>query len=282
MAAIMKTNYHIHTTFCDGNGTPEEMVQAAVNAGFDIIGFSGHSMYPHGSTWHIQPKEHHAYFAEIRRLKEKYSQKIKIMCGLEAEYIRGMSQDMTGQYNEFKPEYLIGSVHYLINEKGFMTVDDSAEYVKSGIDQLYGGNGKTAVCEYYAAQREMLKAGGFQIWGHPDVIRKRNGILNFFDENDEWYRREIKETAIAAGKAGIIAEINTGGIARKCIDDVYPSKEFLDYLYENKVPVTLSSDSHSAETLDFAFDRAKEAAWKAGYRETAYLTEEGIKMQPLS
>ena len=37
-----KTNYHMHTTFCDGKNTPEEMVQEALARGFTTIGFSSH------------------------------------------------------------------------------------------------------------------------------------------------------------------------------------------------------------------------------------------------
>ena len=39
---MLKTNYHTHSTFCDGKDTPEEMVKTAIEKGFDVIGFSGH------------------------------------------------------------------------------------------------------------------------------------------------------------------------------------------------------------------------------------------------
>ncbi|MDP4119064.1 MAG: PHP domain-containing protein, partial [Bacillota bacterium] len=39
----MKTNFHTHTVFCDGNDTVEELVRAAEEKGFDALGFSGHS-----------------------------------------------------------------------------------------------------------------------------------------------------------------------------------------------------------------------------------------------
>ena len=38
----MLTNYHTHTTFCDGKSTVEEIVLSALAKGFDAIGFSGH------------------------------------------------------------------------------------------------------------------------------------------------------------------------------------------------------------------------------------------------
>ena len=58
MSSKLKTNYHTHSTLCDGHDTPEQMIKAAIKKKFDILGFSGHSMYPFASTWHIPPKNH--------------------------------------------------------------------------------------------------------------------------------------------------------------------------------------------------------------------------------
>ena len=33
----MKTNYHTHTTWCEGKDTPEAVVVAAIEKGFDAI-----------------------------------------------------------------------------------------------------------------------------------------------------------------------------------------------------------------------------------------------------
>lgn len=34
----MKTNYHTHTTWCDGKDTPEAVVVAAIDCAFDRFG----------------------------------------------------------------------------------------------------------------------------------------------------------------------------------------------------------------------------------------------------
>ena len=270
---MIKTNYHTHTTYCDGVNTAEEMIQSAIEKRFSILGFSSHSIYPFASDWHIAPRETEAYTEEIRSLAEKYRSKITVLCGFEADYIPGLSIPSKKQYEKFRPDYLIGSVHYLVTEKGNFTVDESAEGVKNGVDVFFKGNARKAVCEYFYAQREMLLHGDFEIWGHPDLFRKRNSILKLFNESESWYRSELKATARAAKKAGVIAEINTGAISRGAMDDVYPSQEFLRLLAEQNVPVTVSSDAHNAESLDCAFERAYSSAKKAGYTETAYLDE---------
>ena len=66
----MKTNYHTHTTFCDGRDTPEAVVRAAIAKGFSAIGFSSHSE---------MLKDPAAYVAEIRRLEAEYRGKIRVL-----------------------------------------------------------------------------------------------------------------------------------------------------------------------------------------------------------
>ena len=39
----MNFNLHTHSTFCDGAGTPEQMVVVAIEKGFAALGFSSHS-----------------------------------------------------------------------------------------------------------------------------------------------------------------------------------------------------------------------------------------------
>lgn len=286
---ILKTNYHTHTTFCDGNNSAEEMVIAAIERKFDILGFSGHSMFPFGELWHIAPKEHTEYVKTIRQLENKYKDKIIILCGFEADFIPSFCEPSFSRFEQFQPDYLIGSVHYVANEKGFVTVDESPEGVKLGIDRLFNGNSKKFVQEYFYLERLMLTNGCFTILGHADLIRKRNGILNFFNEQDYWYRKEIKLLANEIKKSGVIVEINTGAISRGAMDDVYPSQYFLELLHERNVPVTISSDAHSCTSIDTAFDRAVKAALQAGFREQAVLLPKDssnqqkaiIAMQPL-
>lgn len=266
-----KTNYHTHTTFCDGKNSAEEMVKAAIKKEINALGFSGHSMFPFAADWHIATNEHENYVKEIRRLEKKYKNKLDILLGFEADFIPSMCEASFKRFEIFKPDFLIGSVHYLVNKNGFVTVDESVEGVKLGIERLFNGNGKKAVQEYFYLQRQMLKQNDFTILGHPDLIRKRNGQLKFFDENAGWYKNEIKALVKEISKTNVIVEVNTGGITRGAIDDVYPGSYMLELLCQNNIPITICSDSHCVETIDGAFDIAQKAIKKAGYTQKAVL-----------
>ena len=152
-------------------------------------------------------------------------------------------------------------------------MDDSAKNVAAGIEHHFKGDGKKAVQAYFAAQREMIAQGGFEILGHADVIRRRNAELNFFDEEAQWYKGEVQETARVIAQSNVIVEINTGGMARKNTTTPYPSPYFLSLLAKAHVPITINSDVHNAGFLDYAFAEAQKAAWDAGYREVTYLTK---------
>ena len=39
-------NLHTHTTFCDGKNTCRELIERAIELGFNSIGFSGHGYTP--------------------------------------------------------------------------------------------------------------------------------------------------------------------------------------------------------------------------------------------
>ena len=282
-----KINLHTHSTFSDGKNTAEEHVLSAIEKGFTVLGFSEHSIHPLDpafysevdNIWHMVPSQFSEYVATIKALKEKYADRIKLLIGFEADYFCspeiGLAAPDKNAYKEFSPDYLIGSVHFINTPGGYFTVDNKAEEVKRAIDMFYTDasgkvNGKALVCDYFNAERNMLKAGKFEIMGHPDLIRLRNGTLNYFDENESWFKEELKLTAKAAASAGVIAEINTGAIARGLMNDIYPCKQFLDYLYECGVPVCINSDAHKAEFLDASFDFAAQCAKKAGYDELSY------------
>ena len=236
----MKSNYHTHTTFCDGRDTPEAMAEAAVERGFDVLGFSSHSDMLRDSA---------AYRAAIRGLAEANRGRLRIMLGLEAELAKPWSR-VAGEY-----DYVIGSCHFVAAPDGALVpVDHSPRLLAEGIRGGFGGDAVSFVRAYFAAIRSTLSAD-FEIVGHPDLVRKFNAKHPFFDEAASWYRGELEATADAIAASGKLVEVNTGAISRGWLDDAYPSPEFRAMLRERGVRFVLSSDAHSADALDCAFER---------------------------
>lgn len=285
---MIKTNYHTHTSFCDGKSTAEQMILSAIDKKFDILGFSSHSAYPYKSSWHILPQKHKEYANEILQLKKTYQDKIEICLGFEADYLPLVCTPDKSRFEEFSPDYIIGSVHFVVNldnpdKKGFpqeesdipvncFSIDSFTEEVQQGIDLLFDGDGKKACQTYFALVREMATSFNFDIIGHLDILRKRNGILKFFEENEQWYKNEIDATAKTIAQSGKIVEVNYGGIARGSMMDTYPSVEFLKKLKSFDIPITINSDAHKFDHIDTGYEFAIKNAISAGYCETQYFS----------
>ena len=279
-------NYHTHSNFCDGKNSLQEIAKSAYDNGFHYLGFSSHSAFPLASDCEMHYEDFSKYRDEIQKLKTEYQDKMEILYGYEADFLPPVSLPDYSFYEELNPDYLIGAVHYVFNhdrpENGTLTVDNSPEIVQKGIDKVFGGDKKKMVQTYFAHQREMLKTCDFDIIGHIDLVRRRNGKLNIFSENDSWYKKELLATAKEIAKAGVVVEINTGGMARKDTTSPYPSVDFLKILKKLDVPILFSSDAHSVENLQFGFDIATAHAKSAGYTERCYLTLDGWKTIPLN
>lgn len=245
----------MHTTWCDGKNTPEEMVAAALEKGFGAIGFSSHALLPISDPWTLQPDEVDAYVADIRALAERRKDEIRIHCGIEADYIPGETIPDRPVYAHLGLDYLIGSIHYVVANGTRVPVDHEPGLLTDGIAREFGGDAVAYVRAYYAAEREMVASCDFDIIGHPDLVRKFNGKLRYFDEYADWYRKELRLTADAIAASGKLVEVNTGGISRGWIEDAYPSPYFRQLLRERGVRFVFGSDAHSAAAIDCAFDR---------------------------
>ena len=96
----MKTNYHTHTYRCKhAMGNDERIVQHAIKAGIDILGFSDHTPWPHfpdDYDSHVRMETMYLpeYCRSIRRLREKYKDQIELHIGLEAEYFPHHMQEL--------------------------------------------------------------------------------------------------------------------------------------------------------------------------------------------
>jgi len=66
--------------------------------------------------------------------------------------------------------------------------------------------------------------------------------------------------------ADMAIEINTAGWD-KPVGEAYPSKFFLKEARRRQIPLIITADAHSADTLTRHFDRARRLAADSGYTE---------------
>ena len=278
----MKTNYHTHCSHCDGTGNPESIVLAAIEKNFDILGFSSHSPLP-GADWTLTFDGVKEYVAEIRELKEKYRDKIRILVGMERDFLPSEPEWIFRKWEDLKLDYMIGSVH-IIEREGMpqlYSVDGSVSELETLINEYFEGDARKMVEAYYDAVALMASRETMDFIGHFDLVKKQNKALGFLDEGASWYKDKVNSVLDIIAEKGQRIEINTGGISRGATDTVYPSQPILDECCRKGIPIVINSDSHHPDHLDFYFPQAKESARKAGYKEHWILTEKGWEPVPL-
>ena len=247
---------HVHTTFCDGKSTAEEIVLCAIGKGFSVLGFSGHAPMPFETDWCMTEDGAALYRAERARLREKYRDKIRIYCGVEQDYF---SESPTDAY-----DFVIGSVHYVKKNGCYLPVDETREVFSEAVEKHYGGDYYAFAEDYYTLERDVVDRTGADIIGHFDLITKFNEGDALFDTRHPRYAAAWQSAAAALLPIGIPFELNTGAMSRGYRAAPYPAGDILAYLAEHGGCAVLSSDSHRADTLGFGFDMAARAAARAG------------------
>ncbi len=274
---MILTNFHTHSSFCDGKGKPEEYVKAAVDKGFSALGFSAHAPLPRPSDWTLQQHQIPEYITEINRLKETYRDTIALYCGLEVDYIPNKMGPADKSITDLDPDYVIGSVHTWEDpETGtYYGIDGPVDEFERVFHGIYDGNMKRLVKNYYKRIRELLINHRPDVLGHFDLVKLRNKGDRYYSESDDWYREEVMQTVEELAAAGSIVEVNTGGISRGKVDSFYPSDWIIEVCHRRAVPITVSSDAHRPQDVDGSFEDARQTILSIGYSEISILTEEG-------
>lgn len=263
---MIKANFHTHTVFCDGLNSAEDCVLAAINKRMSAIGFSSHVPVPIVSKWNMPASKTQNYFAEIKRLKEKYANQIEIYAGFEMDYLITADKNLIHECIN-QADYTIGSVHYLYaaNHKKYYTVDGSVSAVATTYQELANGNGKLFVTSYYHELLRIIREFKPNIIGHLDVIKKQNRQNCYFDETEKWYIDLTTQVLAEIAAQGMIVEVNTGGRLRGSITDNYPSDWILKECLARKIPIIISSDAHQAEDIDGFFTETTEQLKGLGF-----------------
>jgi len=281
----MLANYHTHSEFCDGRISAAEMAEAAYAAGFAVLGFSSHAPLPFQTEWTMEPDKLADYVRTIRALGEAYHGRMEILLGLEIDYIDGLCGPSDGRFDRLGLDYVIGAIHHVrpprLGDDALATVDDGQDSFDALISQGYDNNTSALVEDYYKAATACIKAGGFDIFGHFDLIRKNNPNMSRFREDTVHYKAAAMSTVDALTGTDIIVEINTGGMARGKLSTPYPAAWILKELKLRNVDICLNSDAHASAHLLAYRDAGLQAAAEAGYDSLTIITAKGRERVPL-
>lgn len=232
----MKANYHTHTTRCGhAFGTDEQYVLAAMEAGYDTLGFSDHVPWPYKSGFvslnvRMLIDDLPGYLQSVRSLKEKYAGKIRVLTGFECEYF----PEYMGWLKELKAQEL----DYLILGNHFDKTDETGMY--------YGRCRSAAHLRSYVKNTvKGMETGLFAYLAHPDLFMRGYGRF------DDDCRHAARDLAQACKAMNLPMEYNLH--SRYVGDGVngisYPYPEFFDIAADEGVQIIIGVDAHTPQEI---------------------------------
>jgi len=264
------SSVHAHTTFCDGKNTPEEMVLAAIREGLSVIGFSGHTFVPY-DDFGMKPEIIPAYIAEVTRLKQVYAGQIDVLLGIEI--------DPDAPETDLSPfDYVIGSSHSVRDKNGKpWIVDGGPEALARAIDEGFCGDALALSKAYFDQLADFVIALRPTIVGHFDLLTKFNEKHPMIDTEHPAYIKAASHALARVLDAGLVCEVNTGAISRGWRKTPYPAPFLLRQILSRGGRVTLTADTHAAESITCAFDAALDLLRETGFAEVLTLTKDGFE-----
>lgn len=207
------------------------------------------------------------YLEEIDRLRTLYRDRIEIYAGLELDFLEDTEELVGNEYRD-QIDYTIASVHVMKHAKSdaYLAIDGPIEEFETLLNDNFHGSMQQFAGHYFTLVERMMSLYSFDLLGHCDVIKKRNGKLTYFDPSAPWYPKLTSHLLKVAKKHKVRIEVNTGGIARGAIQETYPSMEMIAECAALGIPLTLSSDAHQSSHIDFYFSQADDQLVQAGYR----------------
>lgn len=160
------------------------------------------------------------YYHEAIRLQKAYASQIKIIVGVEVDWIRASSEQfITNLLAKYPFETFIGSVHHVHTRP----IDYDHQMYAQALE-IAGGTDERLFEDYFDAQYRMLKALKPPIVGHFDVIRLKSkdpdGALS---RGEGVWHRVLRNLDFIAGYGGVL-ELNSAAL-RKGMSEPYPKAE---------------------------------------------------------
>lgn len=244
--------------FCHhARDTLEDVVLAYIKAGFSWVGITEHMpplddsrRYPDEAASELSAAglqaQFRRYFAECRRLQEKYAGQIRLFTAFETENYPGSTSFVQELIRETQPDYIVGSVHHV----GGIGIDYNAEHYRQAVQAA--GSVAQLYCDYFDDQFAMLEALQPAVVGHFDLIRIFDpDYLHTLQHGD--VQRRITRNLQLIADLGLIMDYNLRGFDKSL--EQYPSLPVLQQALKTGVTVVPGDDSHGVNSVGRHWDK---------------------------
>lgn len=250
---------HCHTNYSpDSKELPENLVKAAIDCGCKILGFSEHLDYDYvANNLDVIMTDVKAYFQNTEMLKQKYKDKIKILCGIEIGYDKNAESYYNEVFSQYQFDYIINSVHVAGGKDCYF----QPYFEGKTIDEAYD-------CYINAVKKSVETNLDYQILGHIGyVIRNAPYKDNKLDCIK--YKDILDEILTALIKKQKVLEINTNVISSHTI--TLPYAEIIKrYHHLGGKLFSYGSDCHAAVRICHNYNAVTDMLKNLGIKELVY------------
>lgn len=254
---------HTHSKYSfDGKESIEDMVKNAISKNIKVLTITDHC-----DAIGIGEKNNDfgviledvipQSVAEIREIKNKYSDKIKILAGMELGEPTQCPEKTKIALNLCNYDFILASTHQVRNREDFYFL----EYNKENVDTL--------LTEYFSEQLEIVRWNKFDSLAHFDYplryINERTDITVDFDK----YNKIIEEIFNILIRNNKSLEINTSTIKKS--GSPMPHLDLIKkYRDLGGKMFTLGSDAHTVDVIGKDIDTAIYILKDLGYKSYYY------------
>lgn len=241
-------DYHIHSTYCDGSSTCEEIVLTAIEKGLKTVGILAHSYCAFDRVFTISIEQTSLFQQEMKALKEKYKDKINVLCGVEQD---ALSKTPTDGF-----DYVLASSHYVKVAPGvYRPLDYTPESLAQTIKKYFKGDERLLLKAYLKNLVELTKRVKPNVIAHIDLLTKFSEKTSLFNNKDKKYYKLYFSSIDEIMKVCTIFEVNVGAISRGYRTSPYPDEKLVEYILSKGGKFVLSSDAHDKKKVAFEFDK---------------------------
>ena len=251
-ATLGVPDYHVHSRFSDGRDDLAACAERAFELGVPELGFAEHlTPFAPGTRdfYGLDPARLGDYVAAVEDVAASCST-VRVVCGVEIDYVPGAADDIAALLAAQPFGYVLCSVHFVDGFSFDLEENRGAEEWRSP-DRL--------LRRYWEMVREAAASGLFHAVAHLDLIK-------MWGHRPASDLRGAEEEALAAiAAAGMLVEVNTAGLDRHPVREIYPSQDLLRRALAAGIGVTFGSDAHRAAEIASSFAEAVRWARAAGY-----------------
>lgn len=248
----LKKDNHVHTRLCNhASGEMEEYVLSAIDRGLETITFLEHlevGIDYFERTW-LTDEDFSFYFNEGKRLRDIYSDKIRVLLGVEVGYNPCAVEKLKARISKFNWDIKGLSYHFFFDGTKHLNMVSRR---KGNIDALAAIGPDEVVRCYLEGLTRAVQELDCDILCHIDAVMRHYQGLEFTSAH--WGQIEKLLRLIHA--KGMQLEINTSGFALR--DIPYPDLKIVNRAIELGIPLAAGSDAHQPDQVGRHFDRLPE------------------------